>query len=1143
MTEIKMSDKNILPLSKKANTQLGNIHAAARGLLAVKYLQQCKQPLIAITSDTQSANQLEAECRFFLADKSKVLRLPDWETLPYDHFSAHEDIISARLRVLANLPHLHDAIIVIPVSSFLQRVSPQDFMAQRSFHLQIGDKINTDSLRKRLTNSGYHCVDQVFSHGEFAVRGAIIDIFPMGSEQPFRLDLFDDEIETIRLFDAESQRSDEKVDAINLLPGREFPFDDEAIKRFREQWREQFHGNPTNCPIYQDVSQGICPQGVEYYFPLFFDNTSTLFDYLPQNSLILQCGDLQTAIQNNWNEINHRYEQLRHDVQRPILPPAQLYLSANDFLTHLKTQQKIILQQQSLCADSNKGLYNLDFSAMPDVAANNNLKKPLNHLTKVISDKPRVLFTAESAGRLQNLQKLLQQAEIETKPCISWTAFCKSSDNIMITIANLDHGLMTADFAIITEAEILGNKVLQRRRRHKSSINPETLIRNLAELKVGDAIVHIDHGVGKYLGLQTLDLGNRQGEFLCLAYADNDKLYVPVTNLDLISHYTGTENPHIHRLSGDQWSKAKKKALKKVEDVAAELLDIYARREAKKGFAYKVDEAAFAKFSDDFPFEETDDQLSAIEAIKIDMSSNKPTDRLVCGDVGFGKTEVAMRAAFIAVQNHKQVAVLVPTTLLAQQHFQSFQDRFANWPVNIEMLSRFRSPKEQAAIIDKLSDGKMDIVIGTHKLLQQDVKFKDLGLLILDEEHRFGVKQKEKIKSLRAEVDILALTATPIPRTLNLSLNAIRDLSIIGTPPAKRLSIKTFVQKQSPAIIVEAIRREILRGGQVFFLHNDVATIQNTADEIAKLLPEARVDIGHGQMSERKLEKVMSDFYHRKFNVLVCSTIIETGIDIPSANTIIINRADKFGLAQLHQLRGRVGRSHHQAYAYLLIPDRVTKDAQKRLEAIQSLQDLGSGYLLATHDLEIRGTGELLGDEQSGHISEVGFNVYMDMLNAAVESLKAGKSLAAEQSLKPHIDIDVGLSALLPESYIPNAYLRLQCYKRLSSIKTLEELDDIQAEMIDRFGLLPIEGKTLLLLSEIRLLVADMGIKKIEANQQGGSIQFLPNANVDPKRLITLIQKKPETYQLKGPEKLVFNLSSNPEQRVSTLKALINQLK
>lgn len=1132
-----------LPTKPGQSVSWGNLLGASRSLAISEHSRAHTGPVIVVTPDSQTADQLEAECNFFL-DKS-ALRLRDWETLPYDHFSPHEDIISERLSVLSQLPFLQTEIVILPISAFLQNLPPVDFIQQQSFQLKVKDSLDLTQIRKQLTAAGYHCVDQVFSHGEFTIRGAILDIFPMGSPLPFRVDLFDNEVESIRTFDPENQRSLEKITEINLLPAKEFPFNENAIKTFRKNWRETFHGNPTNCPIYQDVSEGLSPQGIEYYFPLFFNNTDNLFSYLPNNSLIFQIGDLQKTLKHSWDEIQHRYEQLRHDITRPILPPSQLFISEQDYFSGLKNLRTVHINTTPLNANPSKGLYNSAVVPMPTLSVKSQAKEPLSNLLAFLENTDRVLFCAESVGRKEQLLKLLHTANIKTTTVDSWPEFLKKDGGNAITVAMIDEGLYLPGkkIALITEAQLLGQKVLQRRHKKTSTVNPETLVHNLAELNVGNPVVHIDHGVGRYLGLQTLHLDDRTAEFLCIEYADNDRLYVPIINLDLISHYTGTDNPQIHRLSGDQWSKAKKKALKRIEDVAAELLDIYARREAKVGFSYKIETAVFEQFSDAFPFEETPDQLIAIDQIKTDMLSSNPTDRLVCGDVGFGKTEVAMRAAFIAVQNNKQVAVLVPTTLLAQQHFQSFQDRFADWPVNIEMLSRFRTPKEQKTIIEKLEKGKIDIIIGTHKLLQKDIRFNELGLLILDEEHRFGVKQKERIKSLRSDIDILALTATPIPRTLNMALGNIRDLSIISTPPAKRLSIKTFVHKHQPQIIVEAIRREILRGGQVFFLHNDVATIQNTADEIAKLIPEVRIDIGHGQMPERKLEKVMSDFYHRKFNVLVCTTIIETGIDIQSANTIIINRADKFGLAQLHQLRGRVGRSHHQAYAYLLIPDRVTKDAQKRLEAIQSLEDLGSGYILATHDLEIRGAGELLGDEQSGHITEIGFNLYMEMLTAAVNAIKSGKKHNTQKPLHAGLEIETGLTSLIPEDFIPNTFIRLQCYKRLSSLQTSEALDDFQAEMIDRFGLLPQALKNLFEITECKLTAKSLGIKKIKMHRKGGTIEFNKHPEINPTTILKLIQTQPDKFQLNGGEKLNVSIESTEEKRIQTLKSILTLLR
>lgn len=1105
------------------------------GLALSSAASNYQQPIVIITQDSLAASRLKYELHFFNPD-CPIILFPDWETLPYDHFSPHQDIISERLSALHNIPNLKQGAVIISISTLMQQVAPKHFLEGNIFLLKPGDKFNIDATRKRLEQAGYRCVSQVNEHGEFAVRGAIIDLFPMGSKQPYRIDLFDDEIDSIRTFSPDTQRSLEKIDKIELLPAKEFPLTEDSIDFFRQQWRSHFSGNPLNCPMYQDISEGICSPGIEYYLPLFFENTATFFDYLPKESLLVTVGNIHTKITEFWREINDRFQQHSHDITRPLLPPAKLFTATDEIFKRINEYTGIKVQ--------------LDHQEPLNLSVDHKAAQPLSALKNFINqNQGRVLFCAETAGRREVLLQLFNTIQLQPKSFSSWHDFLISSDQYGITVAPLEEGLQIENPAltVIAESQLFGKRVMQRRRRKETSQDVDAIVKDLTELQIGAPIVHIDHGIGRYLGLQTLTVGEQVAEFLCLEYADNTKLYVPVSSLNLISRYSGMDPEHapLNKLGTEQWQRAKRKAAEQARDVAAELLDIYAKREARPGVACKPVDEQYAAFAANFPFEETPDQLQAIEQVMTDMQSDKPMDRLVCGDVGFGKTEVAMRAAFLAVQNNKQAAILVPTTLLAQQHYQNFLDRFADWPIQIEVLSRFKTNKEQQAAIDRLEQGKIDIIIGTHKLLQSSVKFKSLGLVIIDEEHRFGVQQKERLKALRANADVLALTATPIPRTLNMAFSGIRDLSIIATPPAKRLSVKTFIHEYQNGIIQEALLREILRGGQVYFLHNDVATIEKIARELEKLVPEARVAVAHGQMRERELEQVMSDFYHRRFNVLVCTTIIESGIDIPSANTIVINRADKFGLAQLHQLRGRVGRSHHQAYAYLLVPSlkTMTADAEKRLDAFVSLEDLGIGFTLATHDLEIRGAGELLGENQSGNMHTVGFSLYMDLLSRAVTALKSGKEPELDALSSPATEIDLQIPALIPEKYLGDVHLRLQCYKRIATAKNQAELDEIQVDMIDRFGLLPDAAKNLFLISALRQIAEAIGIKKIEANSKGGKLDFIEKPHVDPMKIIKLIQIKPKIYKLEGSARLRFNLDPHEaKDRVGLVENILREL-
>tara|TARA_B110000438_G_scaffold293477_1_gene333399 strand:+ start:3603 stop:7112 length:3510 start_codon:yes stop_codon:yes gene_type:complete len=1119
-----------------------------------------QQPILLLTHDTPSALRLEQELASLNRQaKLPICLFPDWETLPYDTFSPHQDIISQRLATLYQLSRMNKGIVIVPISTLIQRLAPKQYIEANSLIIKKGDKKDLHQLRQSLEASGYRCVEQVMEHGEFSARGAILDIFPMGSNTPFRLDFFDDEIDEIRLFDPENQRSSDKVDGINLLPAHEFPTDTDGTNLFRSQYREQFTSTIDKESIYHQVSNGIMPAGIEYYLPLFFQQTNTLCDYLAENTLVIISGDIDKSLSHYWTDINYRYEDRRYDPTRPLLPPEQLFLNSEELYSALKPFDRINLKPEINEEEVKASQIQFDVHSLPDLTIDHKLKQPFELLNGFIASKEtpnKLLFVAESQGRRESVLELLERNKIKPNIFSTIEEFVNSDAPLGITVNALSAGFIFQAkgsakknaIALITEAELLGDRVRQTRRRNKQQeIQNDAIFKNLAELSIGQPVVHIDHGIGRYMGLQTIENSGITTEFLVLSYAKEAKLYVPVASLHLISRYSGADAEHapLHKLGNDTWSKAKQKAAEKVRDVAAELLDIYAKRASNHGYSFKRDKDDYRAFADSFGFEETFDQEQAINAVISDMLSPKAMDRLVCGDVGFGKTEVAMRAAFVAVNDGKQVAILVPTTLLAQQHYESFRDRFANWPISIEVLSRFKTTKEQNVVIKDVESGQIDILIGTHKLLQNSIKYKDLGLLVVDEEHRFGVKQKEKIKQLRANVDILTLTATPIPRTLNMAMGGMRDLSIIATPPAKRLAVKTFVRQRDDALIRESILREVLRGGQVYFLHNNVDTIDKTAADIQILLPEAKIITAHGQMRERELERVMSDFYHQRYNVLVCTTIIETGIDIPSANTIIMDRADHLGLAQLHQLRGRVGRSHHQAYAYLLTPHEksMTKDAKKRLEAIASLEDLGAGFTLATHDLEIRGAGELLGEDQSGSMSQVGFTLYMEMLDAAVAALKDGKSLSLDQVTKTQTEVDLRVPALLPDDYIFDVSLRLSLYKRIASCKNKQALDDVQVELIDRFGLLPQAAKNLVHIAKLKLKAEKIGITRIDAGPAGGSIEFSVDTKVDHMFIFGLIQQQPKIYKMDGNNKLKFALvSEDAKSRFILITTMLNEL-
>ena len=1150
-----------LPAQKKDasvqdHKQWGQLQGSSAALCISQALNQYKGPIVLITADTPSALKLEKEIAFFLksddhANTPTITLFPDWETLPYDAFSPHQDIVSQRLETLFRFTQQVDGIFIVPINTLMQRLAPTDYLAKYLLMLNKGDTLDRDQFRRNLEQAGYLHVSQVMSHSEFSVRGSIIDLFPMGSDHPFRIDLFDDEIDSIRHFDTETQRSGDAVNEIRLLPAREFPTDKEAISLFRQKFLEKFDANNASESVFSQVSKGTMPSGVEYYLPLFFEKTATLFDYLHPKSVLLLHGDVQDASEFFWADVQERYEQYRYNLARPLLAPSDLYLPINELFGAIKQWPRASLTSKVI--EEKSGSVNLQCEKLDDIAINSQKKVPAERLINTVNDATskgaKVLFCAETQGRREGLLTLLNKAGIKPTLIDHFSDFIASHHKVGITVGMVEHSFrwktQEGELLFITETELLGHKVSQRRLRdNRNATDESAIIRNLAELSTGQPVVHLDHGVGRYLGLQTLDAGGVTTEYLCIEYAKQSKLYVPVASLHLISRYTGgdADTAPVNALGSDAWSKAKQKAAEKVRDVAAELLDVYARRAAKPGFAYPINWDDYQKFSDSFPFEETPDQAQAIAAVMHDMGSPSAMDRLVCGDVGFGKTEVAMRAAFLAANAGKQVAILVPTTLLAQQHYENFKDRFAAWPFEIEVMSRFVSGKAQKSVVERIGEGKVDIVVGTHKLLSSDIKYKDLGLVIIDEEHRFGVRQKEKLKSLRADVDILTLTATPIPRTLNMALSGMRDLSIIATAPARRLSIKTFVQQRNNATIREAIMREILRGGQVYFLHNEVDSIARTAEEIAEIVPEARIAVGHGQMRERELEGVMSDFYHQRYNVLVCTTIIETGIDVPSANTIIMDRADHLGLAQLHQLRGRVGRSHHQAYAYLLTPHpkRMTKDAVKRLDAISQLEDLGAGFALATHDLEIRGAGELLGDDQSGQIASIGFSLYMDMLDRAVNALKEGREPSLDDATAGHTEVELRIPALLPEDYIADVNTRLSLYKRLASCATQDDIDEFQVECIDRFGLLPEAAKNLIEVAEIKIKAQEIGILKVDLSAQGGTIEFKETTKVDPGFIIQLVQTQPATFKFEGSQKLrLVKKTETAKERIAFISNII----
>ena len=1120
----------------------------AQAAIALKARQRMLALVVANATDAQ---RLLSEIPWFAGQGDAALGtalrchlLPDWETLPYDAFSPHQDLVSERLATLYEIQNGQCDVLIVPATTALVRMAPPSFLAAYTFFFKQGETLDEARLKSQLTLAGYTHVTQVMSPGEYSVRGGLIDLFPMGSALPYRLDLFGDTIETIRTFDADTQRSLYPVKEVRMLPGREFPMDEAARTAFRNRWRETFEGDPSKSPIYKDISHGIASAGIEYYLPLFFEETATLFQYLPADTTFALIGDIDEAIKRFWSDTQSRYKFLKADRERPLLAPETLFLTGEDFFTLAKPHGRWVIQSGDAASELS--------APIPNIAVNRRVDDPLVNLRAYLlqSDK-RVMICAESHGRRETLQQYFNEYQLPLVPCESYADFETASAKLMLGVAPLyagfEFGASLGNLAFITETELYagtGRRIGKKKQEGVTQV--ESMVRDLSELKIGDPVVHINHGIGRYMGLISMDLGEGETEFLHLEYAKDTKLYVPVSQLHVISRYSGAspEDAPLHTLGSGQWEKAKRKAALQVRDTAAELLNLYARRALRQGHSFEYSAHDYEAFAASFGFEETPDQAAAIDAVIKDMTGGKPMDRLICGDVGFGKTEVALRAAFVAVLGGKQVAILAPTTLLAEQHAQTFADRFADWPVRIAELSRFRSGKEITQAIKGMADGTLDIVIGTHKLLSADIKFSRLGLVIIDEEHRFGVRQKEALKALRAEVDVLTLTATPIPRTLGMALEGLRDFSIIATAPQKRLAIKTFVRSEGESVIREACLRELKRGGQVYFLHNEVETIQNRRAMLEALLPEARIAVAHGQMHERDLEKVMRDFVAQRFNILLCTTIIETGIDVPTANTIVMHRADKFGLAQLHQLRGRVGRSHHQAYAYLLVNDvhGLTKLAQRRLDAIQQMEELGSGFYLAMHDLEIRGAGEVLGENQSGEMVEIGFQLYSDMLNEAVRSLKNGKEPDLAAPLSSTTEINLHVPALLPSDFCGDVHERLSIYKRLANGGTQEKIDDLQEELIDRFGKLPDPVKALIETHRLRVAAKSVGIIKIDAHGEAALLQFEPNPPIDAMRIIDLIQKN-RHIRLNGQDKLRIT-AKMPDlaARVAQVRATIRSL-
>ncbi|MGQ0383350.1 MAG: transcription-repair coupling factor [Gammaproteobacteria bacterium] len=1134
-----------LPTSGAA--RLGEIYGSSAACLLAEAAAAAAAPFVVIAPAGREADQLLAEFAFFAPAGLPLYSFPDREILPYDPFSPHPDIVSQRLRTLAALPTLARGVVVTTVAALLDRLPPAAFLGALAFDLRTGQRVDLAALRRRLTDAGFVHVTQVLSPGEFAVRGSVVDLFPAGSTQPYRLDLFDELIESIRDFDPADQRSAARHEAVSLLPAREFGSSPEAIAAFRSRWRARFEGDPQDCPVYQAVSDGAIPAGIEAWLPFFFERTTAFADHLPAQAVVVDLADAARTLPEAWAEVVARHEQMCHDRRRPLLPPAESFTDAAVVLGEIAKRPQLLATAVKVePIGAQLPFVNAGSEPPPELRADTRAPEPLAALARFLAGfAGRTLLLADSAGRREVILGLLGRQSLAPAVVASWPEFAQGTASLALAVAGDVRGLLlpSRGLALVAEDQLFGERARQERRRRRAERDPDAILRDLVALSPGAPVVHEEYGVGRYRGLRVMSVAGQPAEFLVLEYAGGDLLYVPVHALDRVTRYTGgsPEAAPWHRLGTDQWARARRRAAERVRDVAAELLDLYSRRAARAGRPAAFDVAASQAFAAGFPFEETADQHDAIEAVLADMRSGRPMDRVVCGDVGFGKTEVALRAAFAAVNAGRQVAVLVPTTLLAQQHAQTFADRFADWPVRVENLSRFRTAAEQKAVIAGLAGGGVDIVIGTHRLLQRDVAFSDLGLVIVDEEHRIGVGHKERLRQLRADVDTLTLTATPIPRTLNIALGGLRDLSLITTAPAERIAIETFVTEWSDTLVREACLREVRRGGQVYLVHNQIEDIEAFAARVRRLVPEATVRVGHGQMRERDLERLMLDFYHRRFQLLVCTTIIESGIDVPNANTIVIDGAHRFGLAQLHQLRGRVGRSHHRAWAYLLAPpaSSLPADAQKRLEAIESLEELGAGFALATHDLEIRGAGELLGEEQSGQIQEIGIGLYLELLDRAVSALRDGREPDLSAPLHAGAEIDLQLPALLPDDYMPDVHLRLQLYKRMAAAPDLPRLDDLRAEMIDRFGPLPPPARTLFEVHRLRLSAHALGIRRLEVGAHGAVVEFGAAHRVDPARVVRLLQREPG-YRLQGPQRLRAKLEApDAASRIAAAEALL----
>jgi transcription-repair coupling factor (superfamily II helicase) len=1123
--------KLLRPNSARRHVRWHQLHGSATALALAECMHNDSRLYVVVTAGAREMERLAAEIAFFQGAKTAgrtLMPLPDWEILPYDLFSPHPDITSRRLQTLFELPDAHGGCLILAADTLLQRLPPVAYVRGRAFDLAVGQTLSIEPFRQRLADAGYANVGQVSAPGEFAVRGSLLDVFPMGTESPLRIDLFGTEIEAIRSFDPETQRSLDSVQRVRMLPAREVPLDADSVKGFRRRYRTRFEGDPTLSSVYRGVSEGLAPPGVEFYLPLFFDTTASLFDYLPRDAVIVHDSGAVPALQQLWSDIEHRYEERRHDIERPILAPHELFLTPQELAAAAQPLTSITLEgfKADLELHPDDSAINYPSANPPDLRIDPRAAEPLAPLAGFLdSFDGRVLIAADSPGRREVLQDMLRPHTTAVTAVPDWASFAAGDARLALTVAPDVGGLLlqTPRIAVLSESQLFGARASQERRRRRSAADPQAILRDLTDLNPGSPVVHEEYGVGRFVGLMAMEIGGNPGEFLVLEYQGGDRIYVPVHALHLISRYTGNspENAPLHKLGTDQWAKAKKRAAEQVCDIAAELLDLYARRRAQKAASLQLREIEYQAFANAFPFEETEDQADAIRKVMDDLAQSQAMDRIVCGDVGFGKTEVAMRAAFVAVQAGRQVVVLVPTTLLAQQHLANFRDRFADWPVRIEALSRFRTAKESDAVIEGIEQGKVDIVIATHRLLHANVRFRDLGLIIIDEEHRFGVRDKEKLKALRAEVHVLTLTATPIPRTLNMALGGLRDLSLITTPPAGRLAIKTFVTEWQDATIREAMMRELRRGGQVYFVHNEIRDIEKLAASLRQLVPQADIRIAHGQMRERELEQLMVDFYHRRFNVLLCTTIIESGIDVPTANTIMIDRADRFGLAQLHQLRGRVGRSHHRAYAYLIVPPRkqLTADAIKRLDAIESLENLGAGFVLATHDLEIRGAGELLGESQSGELSEVGLAMFLDMLERAVAALKDGREPQLDRPLAASTEVELHVPAFLPDDFVADVHVRLGLYKRIAAADAAG-LDELTAELVDRFGELPAAAANLLRVARVKLRARELGVRRLDLAAGGGHVLFEEKNALDPAIIIRLIQKFPKELRLEGSLKL-----------------------